>query len=92
MEDGLEDIIKSERLAEILEVQDAITGRINKGYENTVQEVLVEGVSVTDANVLTGRTRTNKIVNFSGITCDKNSIVNVRIVESKKYSLRGAPL
>lgn len=92
MEDGLEDIIKSERLAEILEVQDRITGRINKGYENTVQEILVEGVSVTGAAALTGRTRTNKIVNFSGITCDKNSIVNVRIAESKKYSLRGAPL
>jgi tRNA-2-methylthio-N6-dimethylallyladenosine synthase len=92
MEDGLEDIIKSERLAEILEVQDGITGRINKGYENTVQEILVEGVSVTDTAALTGRTRTNKIVNFSGISCDKNSIVNVRIAESKKYSLRGAPL
>lgn len=92
MEDGLEDIIKSERLAEILEVQDAITGRINKGYENTVQEILVEGFSATDADVLAGRTRTNKIVNFSGISCAKNSIVNVRIVESKRHSLRGAPL
>ncbi len=90
MEGHLKEAIKSERLSEILMVQDGITEQKNRAAEGSVQEVLVEGRSANDPDRLTGRTRTNKIVNFpyrDYIT--PGMMVKVEIVKGNRHSLEG---
>ena len=80
---------KSERLSGVLDLQGLITFKKNKALEGEILEVLVEGVSETDKDKLTGRARTNKIVNSCG---DRNSIgklVQIKISEAKQHSLYG---
>jgi tRNA-2-methylthio-N6-dimethylallyladenosine synthase len=80
------------RLQEILSLQDEITLSINNGLVGTRQEVLVSGPSETDPEWLTGRTRTNKIVNFPGDGRETaGNILHMDICEAKKHSLEGRP-
>ena len=62
MSGHVEDSLKSDRLNEILTLQDGITFQKNKALVGTVQEILIEGESETNSEKLTGRTRSNKIV------------------------------
>jgi tRNA-2-methylthio-N6-dimethylallyladenosine synthase len=82
--------IKSERLSEILEIQDEITVRKNKLLEGTIQEILIEGYSETNKKNLTGRTRTNKIVNIPNCNnIDIGSLIDVEITKGGKHLLEG---
>ncbi len=92
MEGQLSDEIKSERLSEILEIQDKISFMKNEALRGSVQEILVEGVSETDKGKLTGRTRTNKIVNFRGTDVHVGQMLYVEIVEARRHSLEGRPV
>lgn len=83
--------VKSKRLSDILNVQDEITERKNRSLEGTIQEILIEGESKTDKGKLTGRTRTNKIVNIPKIDVKKGSLINVEITRGKRHSLEGKP-
>jgi len=83
--------VKSQRLYEIIDVQNMITDRKNKAIEGTIQQVLVESVVTNGGGrVFTGRTRTSKIVNCpfddSVIPSD---IVEVKILKAKRHSLEG---
>ncbi len=89
MQNQIPENIKLERLNDILRLQDEITVRKNKSLEGTFQEVLVEGVSDTDSAKMSGRTRTNKIVNFQGAKIDTGSIMQVGITKGRKHSLEG---
>ncbi|NOZ25169.1 MAG: tRNA (N6-isopentenyl adenosine(37)-C2)-methylthiotransferase MiaB [Nitrospirae bacterium] len=90
MEGQLPDEVKSERLTEILALQDRITEARNKALQNTVQEVLVEGTSGSEPEKMTGRTRTNKIVNIapSG-SVSPGMILKIRILKANRHSLEG---
>jgi len=92
MQDHLKDEIKSERLSEILKVQDEITTRKNRLLEGTKQEILLEGYSKTDKEKLTGRTRTNKIVTIPKIDIEKGTLINVLITKGRQHSLEGRPV
>jgi tRNA-2-methylthio-N6-dimethylallyladenosine synthase len=92
MEGQLTDEKKSERLSHILEVQDEITETKNRALEGSIQEVLIEGESETDKEKLTGRTRTNKIVNIPKIDVQKGALISVEITKGKKHSLEGKPI
>jgi len=85
----IDEIIKSRRLAEILDLQVSITFNINKALEGEILEILVEGISSSDNAKLTGRTTTNKIVNFSGDENDIGRLIKVRIVRAQQHSLFG---
>jgi tRNA-2-methylthio-N6-dimethylallyladenosine synthase len=85
----VEENVKSKRLSEVLKLQEVITYKINKVLEGKLLKVLVEGPSETDKDKLTGRTRTNKIVNFSGDIDNIGQLVEVKIVEAKQHSLNG---
>jgi tRNA-2-methylthio-N6-dimethylallyladenosine synthase len=87
--DHVDEETKSQRLTEILALQEEITYRKNKGLEGEVVEVLVEGRSETDPEKMTGRTRTNKIVNFYGDEEDTGRLVDIKIIEAKQHSLYG---
>lgn len=84
--------VKSARLEEILRLQDEITVRKNKSLEGTVQEILLEGISETDEKKISGRTRSNKIVNIIGTNIDKGRLIKVEITKGRKHSLDGMPL
>ena len=92
IEGHLPENIKSERLAEILSLQDEITLRKNLLFENTHQEILIEGISDTNKGRLTGRTRTNKIVTIPETETLKGTIITVEIKKARKHSLEGIPL
>ncbi|MEW6571148.1 MAG: tRNA (N6-isopentenyl adenosine(37)-C2)-methylthiotransferase MiaB [Nitrospirota bacterium] len=92
MPESQPEIVKSERLTEILDIQDEITERINRSLKGTVQEVLIEGPSKTDIGKVTGRTRTNKIVNISDPTFPHGEIAVVEISCGRKHSLEGIPV
>jgi len=89
MDAQVADEVTSERIAEILQIQDSITFKINKQLETSIQEILVEGPSETDGKVLSGRTRSNKIVNFSGMDSCIGNIINIQVVKARKHSLDG---
>ncbi|MGI6485253.1 MAG: tRNA (N6-isopentenyl adenosine(37)-C2)-methylthiotransferase MiaB [Thermoanaerobacterales bacterium] len=80
---------KNERLQRLIEVQDAISLQNNKALKGRVLEVLVEGVSKGNPNRLSGRSRTNKVVNFEGNKNLIGKLVNVEITEPHTWSLIG---
>ncbi len=90
MEGQLPEGIKSERLSEILRLQDDITEKKNRALEGSVQEVLLEGPSGSDPGTATGRTRTNKIVNIplSGDIVP-GMLLQVKITKGHRHSLEG---
>ena len=61
----------------------------NKRFENKIVKVLVEGYSKTNASVLSGHTKNNKLVNLTGDESVIGKIVDVKITKSKTWSLEG---
>ncbi len=95
---------KKERLQQVLDLQDNYTTKKNKALEGSNQFILVEGLSKKYSKIdkrnrfqdvqWTGRTSTNKIINF--FQGDKalypnltGQLVNVRIVKAFSHSLWG---
>ncbi len=90
MENQIPDDVKHERFNRVLNEVNKVVAEINEEYRGKVVEVLVEGKSKTDETVLTGRTRQNKLVNFTGGTMDMiGTLVNVKITDPKTFSLQG---
>jgi tRNA-2-methylthio-N6-dimethylallyladenosine synthase len=88
MEEQVPDDVKKERIQRLVDrVQHHAAAR-NAALVGTVQEVLVEGPSRTDASVLRGRTRTNKAVNFHGAAA-AGTLVDVEITTSTSQTLAG---
>jgi tRNA-2-methylthio-N6-dimethylallyladenosine synthase len=81
--------VKHERLERLVEVVQRIAAERNAGRIGTVEEVLVEGASRTDARLLRGRTRGNLTVNFAGAAAP-GELVEVAIEAATSTSLRGA--
>jgi tRNA-2-methylthio-N6-dimethylallyladenosine synthase len=57
--------------------------------EDEVHEVLIEGRSKQSERDVTGRTRSNKIVNFKGDLDWVGHLVQVHITKAYPHSLRG---
>jgi tRNA-2-methylthio-N6-dimethylallyladenosine synthase len=72
-------------------INDNIT-RISESRLDSVQRVLVEGPSKRDATELMGRTECNRAVNFIGQPRLIGQLVDIRITETRSYSLRGEVL
>ncbi|MBI5057097.1 MAG: tRNA (N6-isopentenyl adenosine(37)-C2)-methylthiotransferase MiaB [Nitrospirae bacterium] len=85
----IDEMKKSKRLSEVLDLQEAITFNINKRLEGQILEVLIEGSSETNNDKLTGRTSSNKIVNFQGDIQEIGKIVKIKILKAKQHSLYG---
>jgi tRNA-2-methylthio-N6-dimethylallyladenosine synthase len=88
-QDKVEEKVKQERLSILQEMQKEITLQKNQELEGRVEEVLVEGQSKQSARDVTGRTRSNKIVNFEGDLTLVGKLVPVRIIQGYAHSLRG---
>jgi len=87
--DQIADEVKHERLERLVEVVQRIAAGRNVDRVGTVEEVLVEGYSRTDAALLRGRTRGNVTVNFSGDAAP-GELVDVEIAGATSTTLRGA--
>ena len=84
-----------EKLRRLHEVQAAINAsiaRISESRLGTVQRILVEGPSKRDGSELMGRTECNRVVNFAGPARLIGKLIDVRITETRSYSLRGEVL
>jgi tRNA-2-methylthio-N6-dimethylallyladenosine synthase len=87
--DQVPDEIKAERLARLLDLQDRNTLAAHQGLVGETREVLVEGLSKRSTDVLSGRLRTNQVVNFSGPRHLVGQLVLVEITEAHPHSLKG---
>ena len=91
MPDQVPDEVKRERIARLVEVVQRIAAERNALRVGTVEEVLVEGPSRTDPQLLRGRTRRNTTVNFSGAAAP-GELVSVAIASATSTTLAGAQL
>jgi tRNA-2-methylthio-N6-dimethylallyladenosine synthase len=89
MPDQVEDEVKKERLIRLIELQNRISLEKSAELKDKVVEVLVEGISKRDPNKLTSRTRTNKVVHFVGDESLIGKLVNVKITETKAWTMQG---
>ena len=81
--------VKLKRLHFLQGVINASITRISTSRLGTVQRILVEGAAKRDATELMGRTECNRAVNFAGPARLIGQLVDVKIVETRSYSLRG---
>jgi len=88
-EDQVEDNVKQERLSILQSIQKETTLQKHQALEGTTQEILIEGQSKQGNRDVTGRTRSNKIVNVKGDVTLAGSLIPVRIVKAFPHSLRG---
>ncbi|RLE07167.1 tRNA (N6-isopentenyl adenosine(37)-C2)-methylthiotransferase MiaB [Candidatus Aerophobetes bacterium] len=88
-EDQLPEEVKKERLRRLIQLQREILEKRNKSLVGQKFEVLVEGLSKKSSDELQGRTRTNKVVVFKGSPDLVGKLVQVKIVDSSQWALRG---
>jgi len=81
--------VKKHRFDRLLEVQNRISKEINNQLLGAEVEVLVEDLSKNNPEAYTGRTRTNKVVNFKGSRDLVGKIVKVKIEKAQTWSLEG---
>jgi len=91
-DDQVEEKVKQERLAILQGIQKGLTLKKNRGFEGRTEEILVEGRSKQSDRDMTGRTRTNKIVNFKGDLNLAGRRIPLRITDGYAHSLRGEML
>jgi tRNA-2-methylthio-N6-dimethylallyladenosine synthase len=89
MENQMETTTKKRRIMEINELQNQISLERNLELLNQEVEILVEGISKTDPDFYTGRTRTNKIVHFSSPRNMLGELFKIKITGAKSWTLTG---
>lgn len=73
----------------LVKLQNDISRKLNEAYLCRTVEVLVEGTSKNDPSKYTGRTRTGKVINFSGEDGIIGKLVNVKVNEIHSWFLNG---
>jgi len=91
MAEQVPDDVKRERIERLVEVVQRVAAQRNAERVGKVEEVLVEGSSRTEAELLRGRTRRNTTVNFRG-TAAAGELVPVAIASATSTTLAGAQL
>lgn len=92
MEDQIPEDVKHERFNRVLVKVNEILAGLNAQYVGKTVEVLIEGKSKTDETKFTGRTRQNKLVNFTVKNPESDllgKLMNVKITEATTFSLVG---
>ena len=88
-EDQISDEVKDERFGRLKNIIDAYSLSSNIKDVGRVLKVLAEGPSKTNADIMSGRTESNKIVNFSCDPSFKGSMVDVKIIKGHTWHLEG---
>ncbi len=89
MKDDVPYEVKQRRLADLNEVLKESGIAHNRRMIGQVHEVLVESESKNNSSMLSGRTRTNKLVHFEGDASLIGKLVHVNIEEAMTFYLRG---
>ena len=89
MKDDVDRATKEQRLYRLNELVNEKALKQNQKYLNQIVEVLVDGTSKKDDNMLTGYTKHNKLINFKGNKEHVGRIVNVKVTEAKTWALKG---
>lgn len=89
MQDDVPMEVKKERLQRLNEALNKISLRKNEALRGQVMEVLVEGESKKNAEMLSGRTRTNKLVHFQGSKDLIGQLVQVKVEAPQTWILKG---
>jgi tRNA-2-methylthio-N6-dimethylallyladenosine synthase len=89
MEDNVPAEVKKQRLYRLNEVLNEYSKRGNDRLLGQTVEVLVDGESKNNPNVLAGRTRTNKLVHFEGPKDLIGKFVNVHITGTQTFYIKG---
>jgi tRNA-2-methylthio-N6-dimethylallyladenosine synthase len=79
--------LKKQRLARLAELQNEISLEINKNLVGQSLEVLVEGRSKTNWERWSGRTRTGKIVVFTGEGDLAGKILDVTVEDAQTWNI-----
>ncbi|MCK8825031.1 tRNA (N6-isopentenyl adenosine(37)-C2)-methylthiotransferase MiaB [Fuchsiella alkaliacetigena] len=90
LEEQIPKHIKKERLERLMDLQSQISQEQNEKLVGKTLEVLVEGESKKDSSKLTGRSRSNKIVIFSGDSNLTGELINVNINKAQSWTLFGS--
>ncbi|HEU5243727.1 MAG TPA: tRNA (N6-isopentenyl adenosine(37)-C2)-methylthiotransferase MiaB [Gaiellaceae bacterium] len=85
------DEVKRERIERLVEVVQRVAAERNAGRVGMIEEVLVEGPSRTEPELLRGRTRRNTTVNFRG-EAEPGELVSVAIASATSTTLAGDQL
>ena len=89
-EDDVPDEVKGDRCRRLQELQKSISLRKNRSLIGAEHEILVEGPSRLGRDQLMGRTRTNRIVNFTPNEATVPAeMARVRVVDATPNSLVG---
>lgn len=89
MQDNVPMEVKKARLQKLNDLVKEISAKKMMEYEGQVVEVLVEGESKNNPEVLAGYTTKSKLVNFKGPKSAVGQIVKVKINKAKTWSLDG---
>ncbi len=89
MEEQVPYEVKHDRFVRLNEVVNDIIIKKNREMIGSVVEVLVDGVSKTNDEILTSRTDEFKIVNFPGNKSLIGELVNIEITHASTFALEG---
>ena len=90
MADQVPEDIKHERFDRLLDVQNKISREINETYDGKIVEIMVEGLSKTNNEMMCGRTSGGKIVNFPKMDrLAAGDFIFVKITKISTWSLTG---
>ena len=89
MEDNVSKETKTRRFQELVKHLEKHIEEYSDSMVGNVYDVLVDGVSKNNDEMLSGYTETNKLVHFKGDISLVGTIVKVKINESHTYSLIG---
>ncbi len=89
MQDDVPVEVKKERLNRLNEFVSKYSLKDNQRYADQIIEVLVEGVSKTNEQMLSGRSRTNKLIHFAGNASLTGKLVQVKVTGVQTFLLKG---
>ncbi|MFF2888162.1 tRNA (N6-isopentenyl adenosine(37)-C2)-methylthiotransferase MiaB [Paenibacillus sp. NPDC057967] len=92
MEDNVPMETKKRRLQRLNGLLAALSREKNDDMLGEVIEVLIEGESKNNANVLSGRTRTNKLVHMEGPKEWIGSFVHAKVTETQTWYIKAEPI
>lgn len=89
MVDQVPEEIKHKRFNRLKQLVESQMQENNKKYIGTIQNILIEGKSKNNENMLTGRTNTNKVVIIDADESLIGKMINVKIVSEHMWYLKG---
>jgi tRNA-2-methylthio-N6-dimethylallyladenosine synthase len=89
MEDNVPELVKKARLQRLNNAMNELSKKSNEKLRGQMVDVMVEGESKNNPDVLAGRTRTNKLVHFTGSKDLIGKEVAVRVTEAQTWIIKG---